>query len=244
MIDGDNWLVDNFVYDFILYDSPDEIDTNTVLNYKSANKINGLVYENGGVKIWPRHIVSDLKSHENSASDESKIDFCYSTKYRYKSKPELLSITDQSASPVQAFAGGFRETVKQCLNSGVRFGSIDDFKSAHNIRLKQEKLFALTNIGSDVQNGKWSIYGARLAFWNMWFNPGFQIENINDVKALYEFANSFGSLDVLINFVDDLFEKDTILDQFGFPIENLNTAQNDFIRSTFSHVHGTPFSYV
>lgn len=244
LIDGDNWLVDNFVFDFILYDSYDKMDRNTVLNFKSINKINGLMYENGGVKIWPRHILANLQSHENSASHESNIDFCYSEKYRYVSKPEILSITDQSTSCAQAFSGGFRETVKQCLNSGVRFNSVDEFLSAGNIKLKQEKIFALTNIGADVQNGKWSIYGARLAFWNMWFNPNFKIENINDVDALTEFANSFGGLDVLIDFVDDLFEKDVDELKFGIPFTNFGAIHSDFIRNTFNAIHGTPFSHV
>jgi hypothetical protein len=239
LIDGDNWLVDDFIYDFIVKDN--EIAPNVVVNFACLNKINGLIYENGGVKIWPRDIILNLNSHENSDSDNSKIDFCYSTKYVYASNKTMLSITDQSTTPHQAFAGGFREAIKQSLNKGIMFDNVEQFQKSPSLKMKQEKLFALMNVGSDVQNGRWSMYGARLAFWNVWFNEDFNIETINDLDALYTMVNAFGDLSNLIDYVDDLLSNEMTMGHFGIPLEKFTPAQCDYIKSTFINLPGTAF---
>jgi hypothetical protein len=72
---------------------------------------------------------------------------CYSTTY-----PNYTSF--------QAWRAGFREGVKMVLDRGAK-PSIDDFKE----RVAGRNLNNLTiwhNVGADVDNGIWAIYGARL----------------------------------------------------------------------------------
>jgi hypothetical protein len=242
LIDGDNWLCDDFVYDCLVHD--DELSPTSVVNFGCINKINGLVYENGGVKIWPKDILLNLQSHENSIEENTKIDFCYSNRYSYNSNRAILSITDQATTPQQAFAGGFREAVKQSLNSGIKFNSPSDFMAFRGVKMKQEKLFALLNIGADVQNGKWSIYGARLAFWSIWFNKDFNFQIINDLGALHQMANAFGELTNLCDFVDELLTTDITESLFGFPLEKFTAQQSLYIKDTFMFLKGTAFGYV
>jgi hypothetical protein len=72
---------------------------------------------------------------------------CYSTTY-----PNYTSF--------QAWRAGFREGVKMSLNRGLR-PEIEEFKdtvASRNI----DNLTVWQNVGRDVENGDWAIYGARL----------------------------------------------------------------------------------
>jgi hypothetical protein len=63
-------------------------------------------------------------------------------------------------TPFQAWRAGFREGVKMCLVSGAK-PTVDDFK----VNVASRNLNNLTiwhNVGADVENGDWAIYGARL----------------------------------------------------------------------------------
>ena len=63
-IDGDNQLRAEFLTEKFTLD----LDiTNSVLSFGAENAVNGLVYGNGGVKIWPRHVVQTMQTHEAGA---------------------------------------------------------------------------------------------------------------------------------------------------------------------------------
>ena len=236
VIDGDNWLTDDFIYDCFI---EQDLDSNTVLNFGCINEINGLVYENGGVKIWPRHLLLNLQSHENASSDNVKYDFCYSDRYFYESnKNIILSITVQNSSFEQAFTSGFRETIKQCMIDGVRVESIEEFKKNPKYKNKCKKLFSLLNVGIDVPNGIWSVYGARIAFWNMWNNYIFDINSINDIDNMYSYARDYKKSigDDIVNRCHDFCV--SCAGNPDIPIMNFTEDQSKFFKSTFSNLRG------
>ena len=61
-----------------------------------------------------------------------------------------------NASPFQAWRAGFREGVKMCLDQGAK---VDDLEKIW--WQNYHRLLIWCNVGSDVENGLWSIYGAR-----------------------------------------------------------------------------------
>jgi hypothetical protein len=103
-----------------------------------------------------------MKTHETSdGSDTTTVDFCMdSSDNLYWAMHDCYSTTYPNYTPFQAWRAGFREGVKMVLDRGAK-PSIDDFKE----RVAGRNLNNLTiwhNVGADVENGIWAIYGARL----------------------------------------------------------------------------------
>jgi hypothetical protein len=127
----------------------------------ARNKINGLRYGNGGIKIWRKQFVLDMKTHEAAESDKSQVDFCWEN--GYKNFPIVYSESIINASPFQAWRAGFREGVKMTLLDGVRVPpqEIKEKIWWHNIH----RLRIWSTIGMHENNGVYAIYGARLGTW-------------------------------------------------------------------------------
>jgi hypothetical protein len=159
-VDADNIVMDDF-FEQIL-DVPDT-DHNgndisqSIFSWNAKNLLNGLVYGNGGLKCWPKQYALEMNTHE-AADDDEGMEFCW--KLNYIQLNDTYSEVHQTASPFQAFRAGFREGVKMSLDQGKRVQP-DDF-----IRKiwygNYNRLQVWCNIGSDVPNGLWAIYGARL----------------------------------------------------------------------------------
>ena len=162
-VDGDNELAPaatELALDFSGYPE------NAVLSWSARNSINGLSYGNGGIKNWPRDVVSEMQTHEASCSEGGAVDFCFQLPYHQM--PETLSTTQIHLTPYQAFRAGFREGVKMCLEKGRRphFTAAEnaaDTLRRHLWRDNLDRLRIWCSVGADVENGPWSIYGARLA---------------------------------------------------------------------------------
>ena len=131
--------------------------------WKAINAINGLRYGNGGMSSWTKTYVANMKTHE--AQDEGDItriaDFCLDSRDNlYWAMYDCYSTTYPNYTPFQAWRAGFREGVKMVLDKGAK-PDIDEFKE----RVANRNLNNLTiwhNVGTDVENGYWAIYGARL----------------------------------------------------------------------------------
>jgi hypothetical protein len=103
-----------------------------------------------------------MKTHEHSdGDDKTTVDFCLdSSDNLYWAMWDCFSTTYPNYTPFQAWRAGLREGVKMSLNRGIR-PSVDEFKdtvSSRNI----DNLTIWQNVGRDVENGEWAIYGARL----------------------------------------------------------------------------------
>jgi len=134
---------------------------NTVFSYNSINNINGLIYGNGGLKIWPKTVLQNMRTHEASDSEQTRVDFCWED--FYYQFPNVYSTTVQNISPYQAFRSGFREGVKLSLDRGLRVAPSDLETKLWNVNIKRLKVWM--TVGNDVYNGEYSIYGARLGFY-------------------------------------------------------------------------------
>ena len=181
LIDGDNMPDENFFN--LQLDFTDKDPTYKLAQYRwrAVNAINGLRYGNGGMSSWTKTYVANMKTHESSdGSDATTVDFCMdSSDNLYWAMHDCYSTTYPNHTPFQAWRAGFREGVKMVLDRGAR-PSIDDFKD----RVASRNINNLTiwhNVGADVENGMWAIYGSRLGTymtmltdWNytdvMWFD--------------------------------------------------------------------------
>ncbi len=129
---------------------------NHVFSWCGKVHVNHLMYGNGGLKLWTRKFVNEMKTHENSDPNDHKglVEFCFDN--RYYQFIENYSESFTNATPFQAWRAGFREGVKMSLNEGAK---------AENIKRvwwhNYQRLLIWCNVGADVENGIWSMLGAR-----------------------------------------------------------------------------------
>ena len=205
LIDGDNIPKSEFFNQQLVLDDDNQ---DCVFRWKARNEINGLVYGNGGLSCWTKQFIYNMKTHENSdGSDDTAVEFCFDP--NYWAMHDCYSTTYPNATPFQAWRAGFREGVKMCLDRGTK-PSISDFKQkAHNRNL--DHLAIWHNVGRDVENGQWSMLGARLGTkmtmlgdWDytevQWFDnlekKWNTIKDQNPEPLLAQYANSLRRLDL------------------------------------------------
>ncbi len=114
-IDGDNRVREEFFNEVLEID--DELQKDYVFSWCGHNVINGLAYGNGGVKLWPKHIITNMESHEKATSDVDAVDFCWMVTYFQMA--DTMRDVCVNGSPEQAFRGGYREGIKLSLDQGV-----------------------------------------------------------------------------------------------------------------------------
>lgn len=156
-VDADN-IVDPAFFDLELDMSDPKVQ---VYGWCGRNVINGLRYGNGGLKIWKKDFVLNMRTHENSDSDRGQVDFCWED--GYKNFPRVYSDSIITASAFQAWRAGFREGVKMTLLDGVKVPpqEIKERIWWHNIH----RLRMWSTIGMHEENGVYAILGARMGTW-------------------------------------------------------------------------------
>ena len=164
LIDGDNIPDPEF---FNLQLTLDDTNKNCVFRWKARNTINGLQYGNGGLSCWTKEFVYAMRTHENTDGTEANdVEFCFYP--NYWAMHDCYSTTYPNATPFQAWRAGFREGVKMCLNRGRR-PTLQEFEDKVVSR-NYDHLCIWQTVGADVENGFWSIYGARLGTWMTMLN--------------------------------------------------------------------------
>ena len=186
-VDGDNIVMDDF-FEQVL-DVPDtDLDGNniseSIFSWNAKNILNGLVYGNGGLKCWPTEYTKSINTHE-AATDGEGMEFCW--KLDYIQLNDTFSEVHQTASPFQAFRAGFREGVKMSTDQGKRVAP-DEFKEKIWYG-NYNRLQTWCNIGSDVENGIWAIYGARLGC-KMTVLSDWDTNKISDYEWFKDFFNN------------------------------------------------------
>lgn len=157
LIDGDNSIVETKLNQEILLADKKE---DWVLSWSAQNSINGLAYGNGGLKLWPKKEALKIKTHENAASEVDPTDYCFISQYYQINN--FLTVTNVNGSAFQAFRAGFREGVKMSLVWGKQEKlTKDNFEKLLGPE-NRERLWVWCNVGADVTNGLWSVYGARM----------------------------------------------------------------------------------
>lgn len=154
-VDGDNIIDPEFVNVEIDLDELG-LDGTYVFSWCGKVNVNGLMYGNGGLKLWTRTFVNNMRTHENSDPGDTKglVEFCFDDKYYQFNENYSTSIINGSA--FQAFRAGFREGVKMSLDQGAKVSSIKNIWWQN-----YQRLLIWCSVGSDVENGDWAIYGAR-----------------------------------------------------------------------------------
>ncbi len=229
LIDGDNIPDFNF-FDLVLdYSDKDPVYQKAQYRWKARNHINGLIYGNGGISSWTKTYVRNMRTHEASdGNDTHTVDFCldYSNSL-YWSMNDCYSTTYPNATPFQAFRAGFREGVKMCLLGG-RKPSVEEFKQIPSRNL--DNLTIWQNVGSDVVNGDWAIYGSRL---------GTHMTMLTDWdhKLVQDF-DTFNSLWENHNYKDPKMDGEYIGDdlkfKLGLPICTLGKEQSKFFKRHYN----------
>ena len=227
-----DWLVtvdaDNLVNtNFFNLDLDIENDNVQVYSWLGKNVINGLQYGNGGLKIWKKDFILNMKSHEASDTGRAQVDFCWED--GYKQFMTCYSDVIITGSPYQAWRAGFREGVKMTLHDGLRVPAAEIKERVwwHNLH----RLRMWSTVGSHIENGNYAVYGARLGTWmanctqwNYVDVRDFEIlKNIyHDYAKPYEDAKGEG----LIEEIKSLGEKIKL--ELGFDYPYLSPAQSQY----------------
>ena len=161
-------------------------ETEHVFSWCGKLYVNGLMYGNGGLKMWTRKFVHNMKTHEHSeeGDERGKVEFCFDDKY-YQFN-ENFSVSYTNATPWQAWRAGFREGVKMSLDQGSK---VEDLRRVW--WQNYQRLLVWSQIGADVKNGIWSILGARQGCYLTNCTP-WDYANVRD----FEWLNNFWEKEV------------------------------------------------
>ena len=228
-VDGDNKINDEFLQQVINFDVNADL-SNKVISWKAKNKINGLMYGNGGLKCWPKMHVLNMRTHENADPDNphAQVDFCWDTEY--VQMEGAFSTIYNNATPQQAWRAGFREGVKMALDRGIR-PTLENFRLNHWKNL--HRLYVWLMVGADVENGDWAIYGAREGLYKTMCTD-WDFVNVRDFEWLNEYWNSK-------DLNEDKMEDNTLslgyslIEELDLPIaaEPLNGNQSRFFKTVY-----------
>jgi hypothetical protein len=226
LIDGDNLPEENFFNLQLDFTGKDEKFKNAQFRWKAINAINGLRYGNGGISSWTKDYVANMKTHENQTEgDVSRIvDFCMDADSSYYAMNDCYSTTYPNYTPFQAWRAGFREGVKMSLDRGKK-PTVDEFKETVAMR-NVDNLTIWHNVGADVANGMWAIYGARLGTYMTiltdWDHT--QVQWFDNIAALWE---EHKDSDPALKIITLGF---SLHDKLGLPVDMLNKEQSKFFK--------------
>jgi hypothetical protein len=217
LIDGDN-MPDPRFFNLTL-----EVDEVCAYRWRAKNHVNGLMYGNGGLSVWSKDFIYNMRTHEASdGSAENDVEFCFYP--NYYAMHDCYSTTYPNATPFQAWRAGFREGVKMCLNKGTR-PTLTDFQT----RVHQRNLDHLTvwhNVGRDVDNGIWSIAGSRMGTY-MTMLTEWDYRLVQDFTALEDLWNTVEDSDPELlagRVAEDL------VTQLDLPINRLDEQESKFFK--------------
>ena len=226
LIDGDNMPDENFFNQQLDFTDKDPNYKLAQYRWRAVNAVNGLRYGNGGMSSWTKTYVANMKTHETSdGSDTTAVDFCMdSSDNLYWAMHDCYSTTYPNHTPFQAWRAGFREGVKMVLDRGAK-PSIDDFKE----RVAGRNLNNLTiwhNVGADVENGIWAIYGARLGtYMTMLTDWDYKdVANFDNYPVLWEKHKN------ATPYVSSEMLGDELAAKLGLPMCVLNEEQSKFFK--------------
>ncbi len=149
----------------------------TVLSWAAKNSVNGLIYGNGGIKLWPRSLLEKVNSHQKGGLDwVGEID--------YQQMNNWYGYSVINASPYQAWRSGIREGTKFCMvkNQRVRFPHREIWHQ------NLTRLLIWCSVGTDQTHGEYAILGARMGAW-LTLTNGWNPHVITDYDALFELWN-------------------------------------------------------
>lgn len=182
IVDGDNYVKENIISREIELKDDVDIDS-SVISYSAYNIINGCSYGNGGIKIWPTNLIRTMRTHEND--NNNSIDFDFKNYLQLNINASEIHI---NKSKLQAWRSGFREGIKLCMENNQIVEDINKINWRN-----YDRLWRWMHVGSDVDNGLWGIYGARLGcYLSLALRHDYKL--INDFDELNYMFNQFSKL--------------------------------------------------
>jgi len=228
-VDGDNIIDPKFLEVEIDLDKLG-LTSNHVFSWCGNVHVNGLMYGNGGLKLWTRKFVNEMKTHENSDPTDTKglVEFCFDDLYYQFNENYSESFTNET--PFQAWRAGFREGVKMSLDQGAK---VADLKTVW--WQNYHRLLVWCSVGADVENGIYSILGAR---------EGAALTNCTD----WDYAN-VRDFDYLTNYWNKHYENapdeekvkqinfygNELREKCGLEIANLDPAGSKFFKTVYNN---------
>ena len=155
IVDGDAVIEENFNFDLVV----SSYDIECVHVWRSRNPINNLEYGNGGVKLLPRKLTSNM--------DTATPDMTTSISKTFKAMQTVSNINSFNTDKFTTWRSAFRECCK--LASRVIERQHDDET--------QQRLDTWCTVGADKPYGEYAISGAKLG-------RQYGLENKGDLTAL------------------------------------------------------------
>lgn len=223
-VDADN-IVDPAFFNKL---TPPGMDGYVSFTWGGRQFTNGLMYGNGGLKMWSTEHLANMKSHELADAERDAVDFCWDFT-RYKEVPGCYSTVYTNANAYQAFRVGFREGVKLSMEQGivVPFNKWSTKIHAANF----QRLITWMTVGADVENGIWSVYGARLAVKLLQYTD-FDFVNIRDYAWFKDFFDEQSAVDP-IKASKSIGKQ--LSDGLGWILPDLDADQSLFVKMTQLH---------
>ena len=192
--------------------------------------VNNLEYGNGGLKMWTRKFVNEMKTHENSeeGDERGKVEFCFDDKYYQFNENYSESFTNET--PFQAWRAGFREGVKMSLDQGSRVENLRNiwWQNYH-------RLLIWSSVGADVKNGIWSILGAREGCWKTNCTD-WDYANVRDFEYLtnmWETTHALAEPDEVSKYINFLGQE--LKEKCKLEIANLDGAGSQFFKKVWTN---------
>jgi hypothetical protein len=137
---------------------------------------------------------------------------------------DCYSTTYPNYTPFQAWRAGFREGVKMSLDRGSK-PTVDHFKETVATR-NIDNLKVWHNVGADVENGSWAIFGARLGTYMTmltdWDHT--KVQWFDNIAALWQ-EHKDSDLSIQIKTLGF-----SLHDKLGLPVDILNPQQSKFFK--------------
>lgn len=221
-VDGDNQVYPEF---FDLEIDIDSTQNDHAWTWAGRNYVNGLVYGNGGLKLWSKQFVYNMNTHENAADQASAVDFCWHRNYHDLEGTYSTSIVNGSA--YQAWRSGFREGVKMSLDRGQKVAAKDFLHKIWSGNINRLLIWA--SVGADVEHGYWSILGTRMGciYTVLSDNDHTIISNYKKMQELWSTISSVNPIEENIKLENDIKSK------IGLPITMLRPEDSIFFKNVY-----------
>jgi hypothetical protein len=228
-VDADN-IVDPKFFEVEIDLAALGLTSENVFSWCGRVHVNGLMYGNGGLKLWTRKFVNEMRTHENSDPSDAKgkVEFCFDDRYYQFNENYSESFTNET--PFQAWRAGFREGVKMSLDQGTKVGNLKKiwWQNYH-------RLLIWSNIGADVKNGSYSMLGAREGAYLI-NCTAWDYSNVRDFEWLTNYWNEHhAGKDAEHLNTKIVFYGDELAAKCGLEIANLDAAGSVFFRKVYTN---------
>lgn len=165
LVDGDNWIHDDFDFQ-----APPNLDPRCLYVWRARNPVNDLLYGFGGIKLYNKALLTSLQA--------PGVDVATTVAPSYKPIQIEASTTRFNASPLESWRGAFRECAK--LTQTLHQNTNDSQTHA--------RLQVWLTQGAQKDFGSWCLLGAQQGHeWaQKMINEGRDLSLINDFSQLEE----------------------------------------------------------